>query len=78
MPLLEAESRGGAGGSTQIKHRSVSCSRAQGPHHEGSGNLAELRLLAVLATYRRDGRVLLSPVWDQWRDGGFGVVTAAM
>ena len=35
----------------------------------------ELRLLAVLATYRRDGTVLLSPVWHQWRDGGFDVVT---
>jgi PPOX class probable F420-dependent enzyme len=32
-------------------------------------------LLAVLATYRRDGTVLLSPVWHEWRDGGFGVVT---
>jgi len=29
---------------------------------------------AVLATYRRDGGVLLSPVWHQWRDGGFDVV----
>jgi PPOX class probable F420-dependent enzyme len=39
------------------------------------GDLAELRLLAVLATYRRDGTVLLSPVWHEWRDGGFQVVT---
>jgi PPOX class probable F420-dependent enzyme len=31
----------------------------------------------VLATYRRDGRVLLSPVWHQWRDGGFDVVTSS-
>jgi PPOX class probable F420-dependent enzyme len=29
----------------------------------------------VLATYRRDGSVLLSPVWHEWRDGGFNVVT---
>jgi PPOX class probable F420-dependent enzyme len=28
---------------------------------------------ATLATYRRDGSVLLSPVWHEWRDGGFGV-----
>lgn len=35
----------------------------------------ELRLLAVLATHRRDGTVLLSPVWHEWRDGGFQVVT---
>ena len=39
------------------------------------GDLAELRLLAVLATYRQDGTVLLSPVWHEWRDGGFNVVT---
>jgi len=29
----------------------------------------------VLATYRRDGTALLSPVWHEWRDGGFNVVT---
>jgi PPOX class probable F420-dependent enzyme len=39
------------------------------------GDLLELPLLAVLATYRRDGIVLLSPVWHEWRDGGFDVVT---
>jgi len=39
------------------------------------GDLTELRLLAILATYRRDGTVLLSPVWHEWRDGGFQVVT---
>src|SRR5262245_27654935 len=39
------------------------------------GDLAELRLLAVLATYRRDGTVLRSPVGHEWRDGGFPVVT---
>jgi PPOX class probable F420-dependent enzyme len=41
------------------------------------GDLVELRLLAVLATYRRDGAVLLSPVWHEWRDGGFHVVTGS-
>lgn len=40
------------------------------------GDLVDLPLLAVLATYRRDGSVLLSPVWHEWRDGGFGVVTS--
>ena len=40
------------------------------------GDLAELRLLAVLATYRPEGTVLLSPVWHEWRDGGFHVVTS--
>jgi PPOX class probable F420-dependent enzyme len=34
-----------------------------------------LPLVAVLATYRQDGNVLLSPVWHQWRDGGFDVVS---
>jgi PPOX class probable F420-dependent enzyme len=32
--------------------------------------------VAVLATYRREGSVLLSPVWHRWRDGGFDVVSA--
>jgi PPOX class probable F420-dependent enzyme len=41
------------------------------------GDLPDLRLLAVLATYRRDGTVLLSPVWHEWRDGGFSVVTGS-
>jgi PPOX class probable F420-dependent enzyme len=31
----------------------------------------------VLATYRRDGTVMLSPVWHEWRDGGFDVMTAS-
>jgi len=35
-----------------------------------------LPLVAVLATYRQDGSVLLSPVWHQWRDGGFDVVSS--
>ena len=30
-------------------------------------------VVAVLATLRRDGSVLLSPVWHEWRDGGFNV-----
>jgi PPOX class probable F420-dependent enzyme len=35
-----------------------------------------LPLVAVLATYRRDGNVLLSPVWHRFRDGGFDVLSA--
>ena len=27
-----------------------------------------------MATYHRDGTVLLSPVWHEWSDGGFTVV----
>jgi PPOX class probable F420-dependent enzyme len=34
-------------------------------------------LVAVLATLRKDGSVLLSPVWHEWRDGGFNVWTGA-
>ena len=30
-------------------------------------------VVAVLATIRQDGSVLLSPVWHEWRDGGFQV-----
>ena len=41
------------------------------------GDLLQLQLVAVLATYRRDGGVLLSPVWHEWRDGGFDLVTGA-
>jgi PPOX class probable F420-dependent enzyme len=33
----------------------------------------ERPITAVLATFRRDGRVLLSPVWHEWRDGGFNI-----
>jgi PPOX class probable F420-dependent enzyme len=42
---------------------------------EDLGDLLELPLVAVLATHRRDGNVLLSPVWHEWRAGGFDVVT---
>jgi PPOX class probable F420-dependent enzyme len=43
---------------------------------EDLGDLLELPLVAVLATYRRNGDVLLSPVWHEWREGGFSVVTS--
>ena len=38
---------------------------------------ADAGLLAVLATYRREGTVLLSPVWHEWHESGFNVVTSA-
>ena len=41
------------------------------------GDLLELPIVAVLATYRRDGTVLLSPVWHEWRDNGFNVLVAS-
>ena len=43
-------------------------------------DLAELldgQALAILATQRRDGGTLLSPVWHEWRDGGFSIVIGA-
>jgi PPOX class probable F420-dependent enzyme len=40
---------------------------------EDLGDLLELPIVATLATYRRDGSVMLSPVWFEWRDGGFNV-----
>jgi PPOX class probable F420-dependent enzyme len=36
------------------------------------GFLDEPRV-AVIATLRKDGSVLLSSVWHEWRDGGFNV-----
>jgi len=41
------------------------------------GDLLEQPRVAVLATYRRDGTVLLSPVWHEWRDNGFNVMTGS-
>jgi len=44
---------------------------------EQLGDLLERPLNATLATYRRDGTVLLSPVWHEWHDGGFSIFTGA-
>lgn len=41
---------------------------------EELGDLLERPLVAILATYRANGEALLSPVWHEWRDGGFNVV----
>ena len=41
------------------------------------GDLLELPLLAVLATYRCNGTVLLSPVWHEWRENGFNISSMA-
>jgi PPOX class probable F420-dependent enzyme len=40
---------------------------------EDLGSFLDEPVLAVLATLRADGAVLLSPVWHEWRDGGFNV-----
>jgi PPOX class probable F420-dependent enzyme len=42
---------------------------------EDLGDLLDRPLLAVLATRASTGDVLLSPVWHEWRDGGFSVFT---
>ena len=34
-------------------------------------------LVATLATYRKDGTILLSPVWQEWSDGGINIVISA-
>ena len=34
-------------------------------------------IVAVLATRREDDTILLSPVWFEWRDGGFNVWATA-
>ena len=40
---------------------------------EDLGDLLDKPLVAVLATLRMDGTVLLSPVYYEWRDGGFNI-----
>ncbi len=37
------------------------------------GDFLDLPYTAVLATHRPDGSILLSPVWHEWRDGGFNL-----
>jgi PPOX class probable F420-dependent enzyme len=44
---------------------------------EDLGGFLDEPHVAVLATLRRDGTVLLSPVWHEWRDGGFDVWVGA-
>ena len=44
---------------------------------EDLGDLFEKPILAMLATRRKDGRILISPVWHEWVDGGFLMTTWA-
>ena len=37
------------------------------------GEFLDQPRVAILATLRGDGTVLLSPVWHEWRDGGFNM-----
>ena len=41
------------------------------------GDLLEQPLNAILATYPSSGAILLTPVWYEWRDGGFSIVIVA-
>lgn len=44
---------------------------------EDLGDFLEQAKCATLATHFQDGTTLLSPVWHEWRDGGFTVAVAA-
>ena len=44
---------------------------------EDLGNLLERPILAILATHRKDGRILMSPVWHEWTNGEFLLMTWA-
>lgn len=44
---------------------------------EELGDLLELPMVSTLATYRRDGTVLLSPVWHEWDNRGIVVCAGA-
>ena len=44
---------------------------------EDLGDFLEQPKCAILATRFRDEQVLLSPVWHEWRDGGFTIFIPA-
>lgn len=44
---------------------------------EDLGDLLERPILAILATHRKDGRILMSPVWHEWNNGEFQLTTWA-
>ena len=67
-----------------MRESQVSALRSNTRRHYGSpvrtnltvedlGNLLDKPLVAVLATLRTDGTILLSPVYHEWRDGGFNI-----
>jgi PPOX class probable F420-dependent enzyme len=47
-------------------------------HPEDLGEFLQQAKCAILATRFRDGRVLLSPVWHEWQNGGFTVIIPAV
>ena len=44
---------------------------------EDLGDLLDQPKCATLATHFKDGTILLSPVWHEWKDGGFTVAVLA-
>jgi len=42
---------------------------------EDLGDLLIQAKVAILATHSRDGATMLSPVWQEWSEGGFTFVT---
>lgn len=44
---------------------------------EDLGDLLDGSTVAVLATHMKNGHTLLSPVWQEFTDGGFTVITFA-
>ncbi len=45
---------------------------------EDLGDLVEQPIIAILATRRPDDSILLSPVWFDYRDGGFSIWATSM
>jgi len=43
---------------------------------EDLGDFLDQPKCATLATHFKDGTVLMSPVWHEWKDGGFTVAVA--
>ncbi len=46
-------------------------------HPEDLGDFLDQPKCATLATHFKDGTILMSPVWHEWKDGGFTVAVAS-
>ncbi len=44
---------------------------------EDLGDFLDQPKCATLATHFKDGTILMSPVWHEWKDGGFTVAVAS-
>jgi PPOX class probable F420-dependent enzyme len=56
-----------------VSHLAYGCRVRKDVPLEELGSFLDDPRVAVLATLRADGSVLLSPVWHEWRDGGFNL-----